>query len=133
MQPTRGISDIAGMMHKLTIHLPDDLHARLRGLARHRGVSLNKLMQDLALQELTAFDVETRFRAMAARGSAARGLAALDRLDALDDQLLPEDEAIALVNAAVKRRAATARQSPGWPGIPRNCRDSRTSHPASAR
>ena len=69
-------------MSTLTIRLPDDKHLRLRELARRRSMSINKLMEELATISITEFDAETRFRALAARGSAKKGLALLDRLDA---------------------------------------------------
>ena len=69
-------------MSTLTIRLPDDKHPRLRKLARCRSMSINKLMEELATISLTEFDAETRFRALAARGSAKKGLALLDKLDA---------------------------------------------------
>ena len=69
-------------MSTLTIRLPDDKHLRLRELARRRSMSINKLMEELATISITEFDTETRFRALAARGSAKKGLALLDKLDA---------------------------------------------------
>jgi predicted transcriptional regulator len=69
-------------MSTLTIRLPEDKHARLRQLAKHRDISVNKLMEELATISIAEFDAESRFRAMAARGSAKRGLALLDKLDA---------------------------------------------------
>jgi hypothetical protein len=45
-------------------------------------MSINKLMEELATISITEFDAETRFRALAARGSAKNGLALLDKLDA---------------------------------------------------
>jgi predicted transcriptional regulator len=62
-------------MSTLTIRLPDDKHQRLRELARRRSMSINKLMEELATISITEFDAETRFRALAARGSAKNGLA----------------------------------------------------------
>ncbi len=35
-------------MSVLTIRLPDDQHERLMALAAHRGVSMNKLIEELA-------------------------------------------------------------------------------------
>ena len=35
-------------MSVLTIRLPDDQHERLRALAEHRGISLNKLFEEFA-------------------------------------------------------------------------------------
>ncbi len=69
-------------MSTLTIRLPDDKHARLRQLAKHRDISVNKLVEELATISIAEFDAETRFRAMAANGSAKKGLALLNILDA---------------------------------------------------
>ena len=68
-------------MSTLTIRLPEAKHARLRRLAAARGLSMNKLMDELATVALTQHDVELRFRALAARGSAKRGVELLDKLD----------------------------------------------------
>ena len=50
-------------------------------MARNRGVSLNKLMEELSTRALAEHDTELRFRLRAARGDPARGLAILDALD----------------------------------------------------
>jgi len=71
-------------MSTLTIRLPDDKHERLRQLAQHRQISVNKLMEELASISIAEFDAETRFRAMAAIGSVENGLSLLDRMDADD-------------------------------------------------
>ena len=68
-------------MSTLTIRLPDDTHERLRHLASERGVSINKLMEELSTLALTQYDTETRFRAAAAAGSRERGLEILRELD----------------------------------------------------
>ena len=68
-------------MSTLTIRLPDDKHLRLRKLAEHRAISV-KLIEELATISITEFDAETRFRTLAARGSAKKGIAILDKLDA---------------------------------------------------
>jgi predicted transcriptional regulator len=68
-------------MPTLTIRLPDDTHQSLWELARRRSMSINKLMEELATICITEFDAETRFRALAASGSARQGLALLDWLD----------------------------------------------------
>ena len=68
-------------MSTLTIRIPEAKHARLRTLAKARGVSINHLMDELATVAITEYDSETRFRAMAARGSKRVGLALLDKLD----------------------------------------------------
>lgn len=71
-------------MSTLTIRMPDATHARLRDLARARGVSMSKLIQEMAAVTLSTHDAEVRFRLMAARGKSERGLAILRRLDAVD-------------------------------------------------
>jgi len=68
-------------MSTLTIRLPSDTHDRLKQLASMRGMSLNKLMEELGIQTLSSFDAETRFRALAAQADPQRALAILDRLD----------------------------------------------------
>lgn len=68
-------------MSVLTVRLPDDQHERLKSLAAHRGVSMNKLIEELATRAVAEFDTEVRFRARAARGDVATGLALLDKLD----------------------------------------------------
>ena len=71
-------------MSTLTIRLPDDTAARLRELARSRGQSMNKLIEELSAQALAAWDTEDHFRAVAATGEVRAALAVLDRLDAAD-------------------------------------------------
>jgi hypothetical protein len=71
-------------MSTLTIRMPDTTHARLRDLARVRGVSINKLIEEMATATLAAHDAEVRFRLLAARGNAKRGLDILDRIDDAD-------------------------------------------------
>ena len=68
-------------MSTLTIRIPEAKHARLRRLAETRGISMNKLMDELATVALAQHDTETRFQALAAKGSAKRGLELLDKLD----------------------------------------------------
>ena len=68
-------------MGTLTIRIPDDKHERLKALAASKGISINKLIEDLSTIALTEFDAETRFRAMAAQGNIKEGLAILDKLD----------------------------------------------------
>ncbi len=66
-------------MTTVTLRIPDEKHARLRLLAESRGISVNKLMDEAATVMLAEFDAETRFKTRAARGSAADGLALLDK------------------------------------------------------
>ena len=68
-------------MSTLTIRMPEEKHARLRTLAKARGISINRLIDELATVALAEFDSETRFRAMAARGSRQTGIDLLDKLD----------------------------------------------------
>lgn len=68
-------------MSTLTIRLPDDTAERLKLLAKSRGLSVNKLIEQMSAQALAAFDTETRFRALAAKADRQAALAILDRLD----------------------------------------------------
>ena len=68
-------------MATLTIRLPDATRDRLAAMAKHRGVSLNKLIEELSTRALAEHDTELRFRLRAARGDPERGLAILDGLD----------------------------------------------------
>lgn len=71
-------------MTNLTLRLPDDTAERLKLLAKQRGQSLNKLLEQLSVQALTSWDVENRFKTMAAKADTATALAILDRLDKLN-------------------------------------------------
>jgi hypothetical protein len=68
-------------MSTLTIRLPEAKHARLRRLADSRGLSMNKLIDELATIALSQYDAEVRFRALAAQGNPRRGLELLDKVD----------------------------------------------------
>lgn len=68
-------------MSVLTIRLPDEKHERLKALAKARGMSLNKLIEELSTIALAEFDAETRFRVLAAKGNFKEGIAILDKLD----------------------------------------------------
>lgn len=46
------------LMTTLTIRLPDDTAARLKALARSRRISVNKLVEEMSTQALTAWDGE---------------------------------------------------------------------------
>ena len=72
-------------MSTLTIRLPDDTTERLKLLARSRGLSVNKLMEELSAQAISSFDAEARFRAAAARADTVKAKAILDRLDRMND------------------------------------------------
>jgi len=68
-------------MGTLTVRLPDDKHDRLKSLAAHRKLSINKLMEELSTQALAEFDSEVRFRAFASVGRTKKGVDLLDKLD----------------------------------------------------
>ena len=68
-------------MATLTVRIPDDKHERLKALASHKNISINKLMEELSTQALAEFDSEIRFKALAATGNNAKGLMLLDKLD----------------------------------------------------
>ncbi|MFB1489619.1 MAG: CopG family transcriptional regulator [Thiocapsa sp. C3-sup] len=66
----------------MTIQLPDDTAERLKSLARSRGMSMNRLVEEMSAQALSAWDTENHFRALAASGDLQDALVILDRLDA---------------------------------------------------
>ncbi|OKH19971.1 toxin-antitoxin system HicB family antitoxin [[Limnothrix rosea] IAM M-220] len=68
-------------MATLTIRLPDEKHARLKALAKAKGISLNKLMEEFSNIALAEFDAQTRFKALAITGDRQTGLELLDKLD----------------------------------------------------
>ena len=68
-------------MSVLTIRIPEGKHERLKTLAKSRGLSVNKLIDELSTVALVQHDSEVRFRALAAKGSAKIGLGFLDKLD----------------------------------------------------
>lgn len=47
-------------MGTLTIRLPDDKHYRLKELAQARGISVNKLIEELSTIALAEFDFPLR-------------------------------------------------------------------------
>lgn len=69
-------------MTVMTIRLPEKTASRLKSLARSRGLSVNKLVEQLSAQALAAWDTENHFRSVAATGDISAALAVLDRLDA---------------------------------------------------
>ena len=68
-------------MATMTIRLPDEHRDRLAAMAARRGLSLNKLMEELSVRALAEHDTEMRFRMRAARGDTGRGLKLLEELD----------------------------------------------------
>ncbi len=72
-------------MATLTIRLPEDKHLRLKKLAESKGISINKLIEELSTIALVEFDTHTRFKAMAALGDREEGLRLLAKLDDLTE------------------------------------------------
>lgn len=70
-------------MGTLTIRLSDDKHTRLKELAQTRGISINKLIEELSTIALAEFDTMTRFKALAVTGNPKEGLQLLAKLDSL--------------------------------------------------
>ena len=68
-------------MNTLTIRIPDDLADRLKNRAQSRGISVNKLITEISVQAVTAYDAETRFKLLAAKADIPAALNVLDRLD----------------------------------------------------
>ena len=68
-------------MSIVTLRLADEKHARLRQMAVRHGVSMNKLIDELATIALAQHDAETRFQLRAKMGSAAKGIEILGELD----------------------------------------------------
>ncbi len=68
-------------MARLTIRLPDEKYERLKVLARERGTSVNRFVDEMATLMIAEHDAETRFRARALRGQdrEQEGLALLDK------------------------------------------------------
>jgi predicted transcriptional regulator len=54
-------------MSTLTIRLPDDTAQRLKSLAQSRGLSMNKLVEQLSAHALAAWDTDNHFRAISFR------------------------------------------------------------------
>jgi hypothetical protein len=61
--------------------MPEEKHNRLKILAKQRGISINKLIDELSTVALSEFDAFTRFKIRATKGSPAAGLALLEKLD----------------------------------------------------
>jgi predicted HicB family RNase H-like nuclease len=72
-------------MATLTIRIPDDKHDRIKQLALSRGISVNKLIEELSTIALVEFDTYNRFMAMQVMGNPQRGIALLDKLDSLTE------------------------------------------------
>jgi predicted HicB family RNase H-like nuclease len=53
-------------MATLTVRIPDDKHLRLKQLAQSKGISINKLIEEISTVALAEFDTHNRFKLMAA-------------------------------------------------------------------
>lgn len=75
-------------MSALTLRLPDDKHDRLRALAKSRGTTVNRLLDEAATLMISEFDAETRFRLRASRGAGQtdRALALLAKAEGKPDR-----------------------------------------------
>ena len=67
-------------MGSLHLRISDEKHQRLRELAKSRNISVNKLLEELTTMALTEYDLETRFKLRASRGSTEKALLVLDKL-----------------------------------------------------
>lgn len=68
-------------MTAMTVRLPEDKHQRLKEMARRRGTTVNRLIDEMATLLLAEFDAETRFQLRAERGRdrQIRGLELLEK------------------------------------------------------
>jgi len=76
-------------MTTVRIRLPEDTALRLKQFAASRGISLNKLIEELGTAALAIHDTETRFRLMANAGDRKAALDILARLDERERQTAP--------------------------------------------
>lgn len=73
-------------MATLTIRMPDLHRDRLAAMAVQRGISLNKLMEELSIRAISEHDTEMRFRTRAQQGNVTRALEILDNVDAASQE-----------------------------------------------
>ncbi len=68
-------------MTALTLRLPSEKHQRLKQLAKKRGTTINRLLDEMTTLMLAEFDIETRYKARFERGKGKteRGLALLNK------------------------------------------------------
>ncbi len=73
------------MPRRLTIRMSDEKYERLKGLARRRSLSLNRLIGEMTELILAELDAEARFRMRAASstGNVARGIELLRKAQGL--------------------------------------------------
>lgn len=68
-------------MATLTIRLPDDKHERLKDLAKIRGISVNKLMEEFSTKAIAEFDAYNRFQLLASEANLPVAKDLLNKLD----------------------------------------------------
>ena len=68
-------------MTALTLRISDSKHKRLKQLAKSKGMSINRLLDEATTLMLAEFDLETQFRLRAKRGAGktARGFELLEK------------------------------------------------------
>ena len=68
-------------MTALTLRLPSEKHQRLKQLAKKRGTTINRLLDEMTTLMLAEFDIETRYKARVERGKGKmeRGLELLEK------------------------------------------------------
>ncbi|MGB0849497.1 MAG: toxin-antitoxin system HicB family antitoxin [Thiolinea sp.] len=64
------------MTTPITIRLEDNKHQRLKVLAKQKGISINRLIDEMTTVILTELDLENRYKASVLRGTgkAERGI-----------------------------------------------------------
>lgn len=67
-------------MSTLHLRIPLEKHQRLKELAKAKNISVKKLMEELATMALAKYDLETRFKVRASRGSTDKALEVLEKL-----------------------------------------------------
>jgi len=68
-------------MTALTLRLPSEKHQRLKQLAKKRGTTINRLLDEMTTLLLAEFDFETRYmaRAEAGKEKEQRGLDLIEK------------------------------------------------------
>lgn len=67
-------------MGSLHLRISNEKYQRLKELAKSKNMSVNKLLEELTTMALTEYDLETRFRLRASRGSTEKALEVLAKL-----------------------------------------------------
>ncbi len=67
-------------MGSLYLRIPDEKHQRLKELAKSKNISVNKLIEELTTIALTEYDIETRFKLRASKGSTEQALEVLEKI-----------------------------------------------------